>query len=87
MLQTVGESLSLTVPNLDIKKGAKAGKDAAVSKTQNKAKQPFIPEKRIPSNFINRTQVGDASYDVYSGLASSKNMKAVQNNFLFKFIP
>jgi hypothetical protein len=32
MLKTVGESLSLTVPNLDIKKGAKAGKDAAVSK-------------------------------------------------------
>jgi hypothetical protein len=46
----------------------------------------FIPNKYLPSNYINRVPIGFAQYDVYSGLAADKTMKSVINNFMFKHI-
>jgi len=74
-IPSAGESLSLSVPSLDIKNRQKTSKDAAI-KVQVE-KQPFIPTKYLPSKFISRTTLGGAIYDVYSGLAADKTMKSV----------
>jgi hypothetical protein len=75
-MPSAGESLSLSVPSLDIKNRQKTSKDAAINKQQME-KQPFIPNKYLPSKFISRTTLGAATYDIYSGLAADKTMKSV----------
>lgn len=80
----MGESLSLSVPSLDVKNRSKSTKDAVITKQVNK--QPFIPTKCIPAMFVNQVSIGDLTYDVYTGLATEKTMKCIQNNFMFKHV-
>jgi len=53
---SVGESLSLTVASLDVKNRQKSTKDVVITKSG----KMFIPNKYLPSNFINRVAIGFA---------------------------